>query len=156
MFSKACEYGIRAAIHISMQSMEGQRVNLQDIVREIGTPVAFTAKILQILAKNNIIESVKGPNGGFYIKKKRLSKIFLNEIVSAIDGQSIYQGCGLGLKECSEKFPCPLHDKFKKIRDRLKKMLENTSLYDLSMELQQGNTFLIFAHVQSKRPDKAK
>lgn len=142
MFSKACEYGIKATLFIALQSLQDQRVNLKDIAKEINSPVAFTAKILQQLAKNNIVDSVKGPTGGFQIEKKRIDKIRLSEIVSAIDGDAIYKGCGLGLKECNANKPCPLHNKFAIIRDDLKEMLEGTSLYELATGLEVGLTFL--------------
>ncbi len=142
MFSKACEYGIRAAIYIAGQSMQDKRVSLKGISKKIDSPEAFTAKVLQMLAKNNIIKSVKGPNGGFDMDKKQMAKIKLSDIVYAIDGDSIYRGCGLGLKECSEKRPCPLHDKFKSIREELTSMLETISIYELSIGLKDGLTFL--------------
>ena len=142
MFSKACEYGIKATIYIAVQSNQDKRVSLKDIAKEIDSPEAFTAKILQQLAKNNIIDSVKGPTGGFEIGKKRMEKIKLSHVVSAIDGDTIYRGCGLGLKECSEKKPCPVHDKFKTIRDELKKMLESTNLSELALGLKEGLTYL--------------
>lgn len=142
MFSKACEYAIRATIHITVQSNQGRRVSLKEIAKEIDSPEAFTAKILQQLSRNGIIDSIKGPSGGFTIEKKNMSKIRLSQIVSAIDGDSIYEGCGLGLKKCSENHPCPVHDKFKIIRNELKDMLENTSVYELSIGLESGLTFL--------------
>ncbi len=142
MFSKACEYGIRAAIYVAEQSREGRRVNLKDIAKEIGSPEAFTAKILQLLAKSEIISSVKGPTGGFEIDRKKMSRIKLSHIVMAIDGNAVYTGCGLGLKECSAKQPCPVHDKFKKIRNDLKNMLESTNLLELSTGMKKGLTFL--------------
>ena len=63
-------------------------------------------------------------------------------IVHAIDGDDIYVGCGLGLKECNANQPCPLHDKFVDIRTDLKNMLENTSLYELATGLEVGLTYL--------------
>lgn len=143
MFSKACEYAIRATIYIASQSHQGSRIGLKEISKKIDSPEAFTAKILQQLAKSNVITSVKGPNGGFEIELKRLEKIKLCEIVEAIDGDSIYKGCGLGLKECSETHPCPVHDKFKAIREDLRKMLTTTSVYELSLTLEDGMTFLM-------------
>ncbi|MES2763277.1 MAG: Rrf2 family transcriptional regulator [Bacteroidota bacterium] len=142
MFSKACEYGIRASIYIAGQSHKDKRVSLKDIAKEIGSPEAFTAKILQQLSKNNIIDSVKGPSGGFQIEQKKLHKVKLSHIVLAIDGDSIYKGCGLGLKECSEKVPCPVHNQFKVIRNSIITMLESTNLSDLSSGLKDGSTFL--------------
>ena len=142
MFSKACEYGIRAAIYVAGESLQGRRAGLKDIAKKIDSPVAFTAKVLQQLARHSIIDSVKGPSGGFEISRKSMDKIKLSHIVAAIDGDSIYTGCGLGLKSCSETHPCPVHFKFKAIRDELKKMLERTSVYELSLELNDGTGFL--------------
>lgn len=142
MFSKACEYGIKATIFIAEQTLHDNRVSLKEIAGEIDSPVAFTAKILQLLAKSNIIVSVKGQTGGYEISKKNLSVIKLNHIVNAIDGDTVYTACGLGLKECSEVHPCPVHFKFKKVRNELKNMLENTSLHDLSVGSKNQHTFL--------------
>jgi len=142
MFSKACEYAIKATIYVAVQSLENKRVSLKDIAREIDSPVAFTAKILQHLTKKNIMQSVMGPTGGFQIEKKKIDEIKLSQIVDAIDGDAIYRDCGLGLKECNAAKPCPVHDKFAKIRNDLKEMLENTSLYELATGLEVGLTFL--------------
>ena len=69
MFSKACEYGIKATIFIASNSYEKQRVSLKEIAKEIDSPEAFTAKILQNLVRHKIINSVKGAYGGFEIEK---------------------------------------------------------------------------------------
>tara|TARA_R110002020_G_scaffold135568_2_gene302745 strand:- start:2219 stop:2653 length:435 start_codon:yes stop_codon:yes gene_type:complete len=142
MFSKACEYGIRAAVYIALQSLNGRRVNVTEIAEDIDSPIAFTAKILQQLSKNKIIHSVKGPSGGFEIERNDMDTVKLGMIVHAIDGDGIYMGCGLGLKECNANKPCPLHDKFVDIRNDLRKMLERTSLYELAMGLEVGLTYL--------------
>ncbi len=142
MFSKACEYGIRAAVYVAGQSLEDKRASLKAIARAIDSPVAFTAKILQQLVRNHIMCSVMGPAGGFEIEKQKMDEVKLSQIVDAIDGDSIYRGCGLGLKECNAVKPCPVHDKFAKIRDDLKVMLEHTSLYELATGLELGLTFL--------------
>lgn len=142
MFSKACEYGIRATIYIASQSLDSRRVSLKEIADEIDSPVAFTAKILQLLSKNGIVDSVKGAHGGFEISKGQIDKIKLSEIVYAIDGEKIYDGCGLGLKECNANKPCPVHDKFVDIRDNLKKMLESTNLFEMTAGLEVGLTWL--------------
>jgi len=142
MFSKACEYGIKAAIFIATKSYEGKRVSPKEISAEIDSPQAFTAKILQALVKHNIVNSVKGAYGGFEIDKNNISNIKLAQIVNAIDGDSIYSGCGLGLETCDENHPCPVHDKFKGVRDELKHMLEETNLEELALNIKSGASFL--------------
>lgn len=142
MFSKACEYGIKATIHISRQSQQGKKVSLKDVAKAVNSPEAFTAKILQLLANNKIILSSKGPGGGYEISESDQFKITLHHIVQAIDGDKIYTGCGLGLEQCNESKPCPIHFKFKAIRDDLDAMLRSTYIYELTAGLHEGLAFL--------------
>lgn len=142
MFSKACEYGIRASIYIAEQSQLDKKVSLKDVAAAIESPSAYTSKILQLLVRNGIINSDKGPTGGFSIDKKDSDNIKLSTIVFAIDGDEIYKGCGLGLKQCNEKKPCPVHNRFKMIRGELRKMLETTTIKELAVDYERGMTFL--------------
>ena len=142
MFSKACTYGIKATLFIAKESQKGNRVGLADIAQQIDSPAAFTAKILQQLKHHQIIHTVKGPLGGFEIEGKKIPGIKLKDIVLAIDGDSVYAGCGLGFDHCNEKKPCPIHHQFKLIRNQLKIMLETANLLDLSNDIENGVTFL--------------
>jgi len=142
MFSKACEYAIRATIYIAEQSRHNTKVSLKDVAKAIESPEAYTSKILQQLSRNNIINSSKGPTGGFSMDKQKLNEVTLSTIVFAVDGDNIYNGCGLGLKECNEKMPCPVHHQFKLIRNELKKMLETTAVTSLTVGLENKLTFL--------------
>ncbi len=142
MFSKSCEYAIRAAIFIATNCCKERKVGLKEISKEIDSPIAFTAKILQVLVKNNIVKSSKGVGGGFMIFEEDLKLIKLVDIVIAIDGDSVFLRCGLGLSNCSEDHPCPVHEKFKFVKKDLIYMLENTTLEELSLGIKKGQTFL--------------
>jgi Rrf2 family protein len=142
MFSKACEYSIRATIFIATCTLKGRRTNLKEISEEIESPVAFTAKLLQQLNHHNIVKSVKGVYGGFEIEQSKLETLKLSEVVDVIDGDAIYTRCGLGLKTCSPDNPCPLHSHFKSIRSDLKEMLETTGIENLSRDLMSGKASL--------------
>lgn len=142
IFSKACEYGIRATIYIAQQSINETRCSLKDISKEIDSPEAFTAKILQKLVKSGIIFSVKGAFGGFRIEKKKLGNIKLIDIVLAIDGEIRDKICVLGLKLCSEVHPCPVHFKYKDIKKNLLIMLQNTSVLEMSTSINDGHSWL--------------
>ncbi len=142
IFSKATEYGIRAAVFVAQQSLNGERTSLKEISKEIDSPVAFTAKILQQLVKGRIIESVKGHTGGFEINKKNLKKIKLADIVQAINGDTHENACVLGLKRCSEVRPCPVHNTYKYIKKDLREMLHDTTLLSMSQSTNEGTTCL--------------
>lgn len=142
MFSKACEYGIRATIFITEQSLMGNKVGKEAIAKAVDSPEAFTAKTLQILTRNRIVSSDKGPGGGFYLSAEQLDSICLSHIVAAIDGDNIYRGCALGLANCNAQKPCPMHYQFLGIREALRQMLEKTLIRDLANGVSAGLAFL--------------
>ncbi|MBB4808273.1 Rrf2 family protein [Chryseobacterium defluvii] len=127
MFSKTCEYALRALIYIAQQSKNGDRIGIKDISKGIGSPEYFIAKILQDLSRKGFVHSVKGPNGGFYMDNKNLD-LTIADIVREIDGDKLFSGCGLGLEQCSETHPCPIHDQFKNIRNNIREMLEQSKI----------------------------
>lgn len=141
MFSKACEYGIRAMLYIAQKTQEGERIGIKEISKGIDSPEAFMAKILQDLSRKGLVMSIKGPNGGFYIDSST-RKISLAEVVTAIDGDDLFTGCGLGLKACNERKPCPIHNQFKEIRIKLKSMLESTYVEEFSEDLEKKLMYL--------------
>lgn len=141
MFSKACEYGIRGMLYIARSSKEGARVGIKEIAKAIDSPEPFMAKILQDLSRKGLVLSIKGPNGGFYMDTRHL-RISLADIVTAIDGDQLFNGCGLGLKACNEKKPCPIHYEFKTIRSNLKSMLQSTALEEFTEDLEKGVFYL--------------
>lgn len=141
MFSKACEYGIRAVIYIWSQNKRGMKLGVKDICKEIDAPEYFTAKILQSLAKQNLVSSTKGPNGGFFIDEDQETMRLL-DLVIAIDGDKLFKGCGLGLKNCSENHPCPIHEEYKAIREGLTRLLSEKSLREVAEEVASGKANL--------------
>jgi Rrf2 family protein len=141
MFSKTCQYAIKAVIYINKQSLAGQKVGAKEIGHEINAPDAFTAKILQVLVKQNVVGSFKGPTGGFFVDKTHESKT-LKDVVLAIDGDQLFNGCSLGLSQCSEENPCPLHFEIKNVRSKIIHMLTVKSLKQLAEEVVDGSTVL--------------
>lgn len=142
MFSKATEYALRATIYIAQKSSKDTKLGLAEIAKAIDSPQSFTAKILQQLARNNkIIISTHGPNGGFYITEKA-KKLPVREVLKAVDDDDILTKCILGLKECSEHKPCPMHAQYKNIKQQLTQLFETKSINDLAEEINKGSLFI--------------
>ncbi len=137
MFSKTCQYAIRAVIFIAHKSKKGDKVGIKEIAAGIDSPEHFIAKILQDLSKRGLVQSAKGPNGGFYLDNQNL-KYSLADVVKAVDGDNIFYGCGLGLKACSETAPCPLHNEFKNIRKDTLTLLASSKLGEFNDELEKN------------------
>lgn len=146
MFSKTCEYALRAVIKISRKSLEDQIINLHEIAIAIESPEPFTAKIVQQLAKNKIIDSVKGPTGGYLIPIDRMKTIKILQIVEIFDGIDVMSKCVLGLKECGSKNPCAFHFQFVPIREQLSKELTNCTLFEIA----NGTKFLKYVNSTNK------
>jgi Rrf2 family protein len=141
MFSKACEYAVRAVLYIAIKSADGLKPGFREVAKEIDAPDPFTGKILQKLVREGIISSNKGPNGGFYLEPDG-KPVPLMDIVRVIDGKDVFKQCVLGLKECSDKFPCPIHHDVKAFRDKLKESMQNQHIQDLVKEIGEGKVFL--------------
>ena len=141
MFSKACEYAIRALLFIAQKSKDGSKVGIKEIAKGIDSPEHFIAKILQDLSRKGLVQSQKGPSGGFYLDQPSLNAS-LADVVRTVDGDSIFSGCALGLKQCSEARPCPLHNEFKKIRDDIFNMLQSARLGEFNNQLEKNKLFL--------------
>lgn len=133
MLSKTCEYALRAMIYIAQQSRDGSTINIKEIAGKINSPELFIGKILQNLSKQGFLQSSKGRYGGFYISDEE-AKSSLADIITTIDGDKMFQGCGLGLAFCSETIPCPIHNTYKAARDQLYEIYGKTTLSQFRTE----------------------
>ncbi len=133
IFSKSCEYALRAVIYIYMKSSLENKISVTDISKEINSPIPFTSKIMQQLTRKKIVLSVKGPNGGFYINDS-VKLITVYQVVEAIDGIEFFDRCIIGLENCNENNPCPLHLNFKQYRLGLRDFFMSKTIQDLISE----------------------
>lgn len=142
MFSKATEYALRATIYIAQKSSEENKLSIQEIALAIDSPKSFTAKILQSLTKNSkVISSTPGPHGGFYISAKA-RKFPTKCILEAMGEEAILDKCVMGLKQCSEAQPCPMHAQYKGIRNQLNKLFVSKTIQQLANEIKEGVVYI--------------
>ena len=141
MFSKATEYALRATIYIAQKSTEENKLGIEEISNAIDSPQSFTAKILQLLTRNKIVSSVRGPNGGFYISEKA-KKLPARSILQAMGEAEVLEKCVLGLKKCSEIQPCPMHSQYKSIRQQLIQLFVTKTIQQLAADIKDGVVFI--------------
>lgn len=142
MFSKATEYALRATIFIAQKSSSDHKLSIDEIAKAIDSPRSFTAKILQLLSKNNkIVSSVRGPNGGFFISEKA-KKLPARAILLAMGEDDILEKCVMGLKQCSELQPCPMHAQYKTIKQQLIKLFVTKTIQQLAADIKDGVVFI--------------
>ncbi len=142
MFSKATEYALRATIYLAQKSSPENKLGLEDISMAIDSPKSFTAKIMQVLTKDNrIVSSARGPMGGFFLSDKA-KKLPVRSVLQAMGEDEILEKCVMGLKKCSETQPCPMHPQYKIIKKQLLDMFTSKTIQELANEIEDGVVFI--------------
>lgn len=135
MISNTCKYGIRAVIYIAINSDGENKVGIKKISKDLNLPGPFLGKIMQTLAKNKLLNSVKGPHGGFSLAKNA-DDISLYDIVSIIDGTDVFDECMIGVKICEnnpqdEKL-CPFYERSHNVRKEFVKVFKEQTVGDFA------------------------
>lgn len=141
MLSKATEYAIRALVFIQIQNWKKRRPGVPEIAAEIEAPVAFTAKILHTLTRQRLLLSMKGRGGGFFFENN-LSDLTLHKVILVMEGDGLFTRCGIGLKNCSDQNPCPVHVDFTPIREGLLELARSETISILAGKVRDGNAVL--------------
>jgi DNA-binding IscR family transcriptional regulator len=96
MLSLTCKTAIKSVIYLASKFESGERSGIKEIAAFIDASQHTVGKMLQTLVKDEVINSAKGPTGGFYITAKQKKQPIIN-IIEAIDGKDVFKQCGLGL-----------------------------------------------------------
>jgi len=140
MFSESVKHSIQAMIHLA--NNDGQLIMVNQIAEEFDIPRYYLAKLVQILAKHHLIQSVQGRNGGIRLNKPA-KEIKIIDIVHAIEGPPPEnEMCIFGLDECSDFVPCPIHSDWKQMKIQLNDKIYDRNLDDLNKELMKKHKLL--------------
>jgi len=142
MLSYTCKTAIKSVIYLASKSEQGDKAGIKEIAEHINASEHTVGKILQTLARQGLINSVKGPSGGFFINTLQQDQPISN-IVETIEGKQIFKECGLGLSKCSALHPCPIHDEYKVARDLIEKLFHEKKVKDLCDPVTNGLAYLI-------------
>ncbi len=142
MFNKETEYALRGLVYVQVQNMKGTKPGIIEIANEIDAPLHYTGKIMQKLVKQGFLRSLKGKGGGFLFDERK-PDLPIRNVITAIEGEKTFAGCGFGLKHCDENNPCPLHGQYAPIRDAINNLISENTIQSLAREHQNGDeTFL--------------
>lgn len=142
MLSYTCKTAIKAVIYLASKSMKGEKTGIKETAEQINASEHTVGKILQTLARQGLINSVKGPSGGFFINELQQEQPISN-IVETIEGKQVFKECGLGLSQCNASHPCPIHDDYKIARDLIENLFREKKVKDLCDPVTHGLAYLI-------------
>ena len=135
IFSRQCEYAMQAVTYLALKP-DGAMTSIRELTKKLDIPYHFVAKILQDLSRKRLLNSLKGPAGGFSLARPA-KEITLFHIVEAIDGVGFMTNCVLGFPECTGKNPCAIHDKWADIRDGIYEMLMKKNISELASAMKK-------------------
>ncbi len=141
MLSITCKASIKAVVFLGSKFATGARYSIKEVAAFTNENEHTVGKLLQKLVKEGIINSAKGPTGGFYMTETQTRQKIVR-IVEAIDGKEVFKQCGLGLSKCSETRPCPLHNDYKGIRTLFEAMCSDNEIRKLYDDVNTGLAYL--------------
>jgi Rrf2 family protein len=142
MLSHTCKTAIKAVIYLASRSSQSEKAGIKEIAVHINASEHTVGKILQTLARQGLINSLKGPSGGFFINEAQQQQP-ISDIVESIEGKEIFNECGLGLTKCNALHPCPIHDEYKVARGLLENLFREKKVKDLCDPVTNGLAYLI-------------
>ena len=129
LFSPSISY----ALHVLTDLHEDEGFHpVRELAARHGAPGPYLAKILQSLAHAGILESLRGPRGGFRLARAA-HHISIQEVINALHGGDPLDTCALGLHACDEANPCPMHPIWVEIKPLIHESLGRTTLRDLQV-----------------------
>ena len=141
MLSNASKYAIRAVLFLAENSSDTTKFGAKKIAEDLEIPLHFIAKLLQQLAKAKVISSSKGPKGGFFTSEKNI-KNNVCSILNEIESGDVFEPCFMGLPECGDDNPCPVHHIVAPFKDAILEKFKDQSIAEFAIEIKEGGTLL--------------
>ena len=128
LFSTATGYALRT---LAILPDDGTYRLAKNLAASLDLPGPYLAKILQILTQEGVLQSVRGPRGGFRLARPAAA-ITVGEVLGALEGTESLSGCVMGYAHCEGgTAPCPLHVPWCGVKHHLETDMTQVTILDL-------------------------
>lgn len=128
VLTKRVNYGIKGLLNLEKNSKQSF---LKKISQEEQIPESYLAKIFQVFVQRGILESKKGPNGGFYLSKS-LKDISIGKVIECLEGEPNLERCPFDDLDCEKKPGCVIYEAWRKNEENKFNTLRNISMNDIN------------------------
>jgi Rrf2 family protein len=132
--TKKADYGLIALRHLASLSATngaGATASTKDIADAYHLPVPLLAKVLQLLTRAGILQSVAGANGGYKLARAA-NRISALEVVRAIDGPVILTHCFTEHGTCDQSENCTVREPLRRVHEAILELLNRFTITDLA------------------------
>ncbi len=128
MISQTLEYALRAVV--SLAHNYGQARTAEQIAKDTQVPAMYLSKIMQGLVRSGLVNSQRGPGGGFTLSRGP-ETMSIWDVVEAVDPFPRIRECPLKLSTHGKNL-CPLHRKLDDAMASVEVAFRTTTLAELA------------------------
>ncbi|HWT87443.1 MAG TPA: SUF system Fe-S cluster assembly regulator [Candidatus Angelobacter sp.] len=133
--SKKADYGLIAVKHLAMHR-EQHACSANEIADEYGISSTLMAKVLQKLARQNLVAAKHGSSGGYQLAKTP-DQISALEVITAIDGPVLITSCVTSHGNCDATSKCSVREPLRRVNDSILNVLGTVTIAHMSEEPQE-------------------
>lgn len=138
--NKKVEYALISLLHIDREGMSSAR----ELAKRYMIPSAILGKVMQQLAKADLVASVKGAQGGYELLRS-LETINLRHVTEAIEGPVELTACQGSDCSCDQFSLCTIREPLSHMQEKLNRFIEDIQVSELR-DLQESSNL---AEIQS-------
>jgi Rrf2 family protein len=128
--SRKIDYALRAMLHLAALP-PGTIVSFKEIARSCGLPKDFLAKIMKTLSDHEIVQSVRGANGGYRLARDP-GKISFLDVIEALEGPVFLNPCLESLELCENALDCLMVEVWQDAQESMLDVLRRRNLRDVA------------------------
>ena len=142
MLTRKGKYGLKAMLTLAREHGRGP-ILISDLAEHDAIPKKFLENILLTLKHRGLVQSRKGPHGGYQLGRPPTT-ISVGDVIRAVDGplaliscvsQTAYAPC----EECVTEHDCAVRRVFQQVRDETARILDGTTLADAARMRETGD-----------------
>jgi len=133
--SKKADYGLIAVKHLAMHRNE-HACSANEIADEYGISTTLMAKVLQKLARQNLVAAKHGSSGGYQLSKMP-DQISALDVITAIDGPVLITSCVTSHGNCDATSKCSVREPLRRVNDSILNVLGTVTIAQMSEEPQE-------------------
>ncbi len=126
--SKLTDYAILMMVEMTR---DGGMLSAHALAERVHVETPTASKVLKLLAGNGLLESYRGANGGYRVKREA-SDISVAEVIAAIEGPIAMTECSVEEGLCSQEDQCELRGNWQRISLAVAQALREVSLAEMS------------------------
>ena len=127
--SKSTDYGIRILAQLARDE-QGVTRNAREVAEDLYLPVPMVSKVMKSLARAGVLESHRGPGGGFSLSH-RPDDLSVADMIAALEGPVALTECQVGPSLCRHEGNCSVQEPWSVINRSVRNTLATIKLSDL-------------------------